>query len=160
MTNTRLEELKRLPKVELHAHLNGSLSQNTICKLAGSVVEQIISWLDFVEKYLYNRQTELKGCRPPDFQIKEGEAIDLANVFDVFKAVQGSESILFLAAWFTDRILILKGRTDRFSGSGRVSCVFDRVGVCGRWSQIFGTEVHSSWKVVRWSRSGRVRIKS
>ena len=109
MTNTRLEELKRLPKVELHAHLNGSLSQNTICKLAGSVVEQIISWLDFGEKYLYNRQTELKGCRPPDFQIKEGEAIDLANVFDVFKAVQGSESILFylsiinskqLAFWF------------------------------------------------------------
>ena len=43
MTNTRLEELKRLPKVELHAHLNGSLSQNTIRKLAGSVVEQIIS---------------------------------------------------------------------------------------------------------------------
>lgn len=106
MTNTRLEELKRLPKVELHAHLNGSLSQNTICKLAGSVVEQILSWLDFVEKYLYNRQTELKGCRPPDFQIKEGEAIDLANVFDVFKAVQGSESILFwphgllTAFWF------------------------------------------------------------
>ena len=109
MTNTRLEELKRLPKVELHAHLNGSLSQNTICKLAGSVVEQIISWLDFEEKYLYNRQTELKGCRPPDFQIKEGEAIDVANVFDVFKAVQGSESILFLAARFIDRILILKG---------------------------------------------------
>ncbi|CAG5091563.1 Oidioi.mRNA.OKI2018_I69.PAR.g13135.t1.cds [Oikopleura dioica] len=75
--------LEELPKVELHAHLNGSLSQNTICKLA-----------------------ELKGCRPPDFQIKEGEAIDLENVFDVFKAVQeltDSAEAVELAAFLTAR---------------------------------------------------------
>ncbi|KNC76385.1 hypothetical protein SARC_11113 [Sphaeroforma arctica JP610] len=82
------EFCRRLPKVELHAHLNGSIDNDTLYKLMD----------------LYKAKHEelpLEASDKSIYAIKQGETRTLAQCFDVFRAIHaltGSEEAISIVA--------------------------------------------------------------
>lgn len=69
---------QNLPKIELHAHLNGSLSEATLAKLA-----------------------ELKGIPPPTFDLAKLTIDEVWNAFAIIQQLTDSPEAVEMACYLT-----------------------------------------------------------